>query len=127
MEIAALSAHATATPAWLRQLDTPLGLPAARGQPAESSPDDIRRAAGQFEAIIVRQMLAPSLEPLMAGGLGGGGASAGGGVYGYMLTDTFARAITAGGGFGLADTFAAQLLPPDADQPPTAISLPLAE
>lgn len=62
---------------------------------------DAKKAASQFEAIILRQLLKPSIEPMMSGGLGGSGG-AGGGIYAYMLTDTLANSLSAGGGLGLS-------------------------
>lgn len=81
---------------------------------AKPSPAEVQKAARQFEAIMVRQLLAPSIQPLMeGGGLGGAGAGGGqgGGVYGYLLTDTLATSITQGGGLGLSSVIARQLAP----------------
>lgn len=70
-------------------------------------PAEQRQAvAEQFEAILVRQFLQPSLGSLMGDGQAGGG-----GVYGYMLTDTLAQKLTEGGGLGLAPVLARQLTP----------------
>ncbi|MBX7122545.1 MAG: rod-binding protein [Opitutaceae bacterium] len=76
-----------------------------------ASPSEIKRAASQFEAIILRQLLAPTIEPLMSGGLGGAGAGGGGGVYGYMLTDVLADSLSKGGGLGLSKMLTRQLTP----------------
>jgi flagellar protein FlgJ len=86
----------------------PTGRPA--GSRAARSSDDVSRAAGQFEAIILRQLLTPTIEPLMSGGLGGAGGS-GGGVYGYMLTDVLATSLGAAGGLGLSKMLTQQLTP----------------
>ncbi len=83
----------------------------AAGKP---SPADVQKAARQFEAIMVRQLLAPSIEPMMNGGsLGAAGPAGGqgGGVYGYLLTDTLATSISQGGGLGLASVISRQLSP----------------
>jgi peptidoglycan hydrolase FlgJ len=82
----------------------------AAGRP---SPSDVAKAARQFEAILVRQLLAPSIEPLMNGASLGGsaGSGQGGGVYGYLLTDTLAGSISQGGGLGLASVITRQLAP----------------
>lgn len=70
-------------------------------------PAEQRKAVGeQFEAILVRQFLQQSLGSLM-----GDGKSGGGGVYGYMLTDTLAQKLTEGGGLGLASVITRQLTP----------------
>jgi flagellar protein FlgJ len=76
-------------------------------------PVAIRKAAESFEAIILRQLLTPTIEPLMSGSLGGtpGPASGGGSVYGYMLTDTLANSLSKGGGLGLARMIEKQLTP----------------
>jgi peptidoglycan hydrolase FlgJ len=93
----------------------PLAARADGAAPPKPTPEQLAKAAQQFEAIMVRQLLAPSIEPMMSGGsLGGGeegGASSGGGVYGYMLTDVLATAVTQGGGLGLAGVITRQLKP----------------
>jgi flagellar protein FlgJ len=80
------------------------------GAKAPPTSDQIKAATQQFEAILLRQFLAPAIEPLMSGG-GEGATNSGGGVYGYMLTDTLATALAAGGGLGLAGMFEQQLAP----------------
>jgi flagellar protein FlgJ len=72
---------------------------------------EVKKAASQFEAIILRQLLAPTIEPVMSGGTGGGGQSSGGGVYGYMLTDVLANSLAQGGGLGWAKMLEKQLTP----------------
>jgi peptidoglycan hydrolase FlgJ len=72
---------------------------------------EIKKAASQFEAIILRQLLSPSIEPMMSGGMGGSSQSSGGGVYGYMLTDTLATSLSKGGGLGLAKLLEKQFTP----------------
>lgn len=78
-----------------------------------STPAELQKAARQFEAILVRQLLSPAIQPLMNGSaLGGSGAGGqGGGVYGYLLTDTLSGSIASGGGLGLADVISRQLAP----------------
>jgi len=68
-------------------------------------------AAKQFEAIILRQLLSPAIEPLMSNGLGGKGGNSGGGVYGYMLTDVLAGSLSQAGGLGLSKMLQQQLAP----------------
>jgi len=100
------------------------------GGPKGSTPQEIKKAASQFEAIIMRQLLAPTIEPIMSGG-GGGEKDAGGGIYGYMLTDVLASGLSQGGGLGWARMLEKQLSSahPGADnklnpisKPPTATS-----
>ena len=93
-------------------------LPSARGIPAQPGAADIKKAAGQFEAIILRQLLGPSIEPMMAGGSGAGGA--GGGVYGYLLTDVLCASLGSSGGLGLGRMLEKQLAPPLPPGPPPA-------
>ena len=72
-----------------------------------ASPAEQRAAvASQFEAILVRQMLGKTMESML-----GKEDSAATSVYGDMLTDTFAKQITAGGGMGLAPMIERQLTP----------------
>lgn len=76
-------------------------------------PAEQRQAVGeQFEAILVRQFLQQSLGSLLGDGQAGGG-----GVYGYMLTDTLAQKLAEGGGMGLAPVIARQLTPRGAPVP----------
>ncbi len=115
MSIAPITAatSATAEPAWSRALSAPAGMPSARGTPAQPTPADVKKVAGQFEAIMLRQLLGPSIEPMMSGGLGGSGSSggSGGGVYGYMLTDVLCTSLGASGGLGLGRMLEKQLMP----------------
>ena len=62
--------------------------------------------AGQFEAILVRQMLGKTLTS-MVGNSGGAATS----VYGDLLTESFAQQLTAGKGLGLARVIEKQLTP----------------
>ncbi len=78
---------------------------------ARTSPEDVKKAAQQFEAILMRQLLAPAIEPMMNGSLGGAGSGGGGGVYGFMLTDVLANSISQGGGLGLSTVIQSQLSP----------------
>ncbi len=77
------------------------GAKAPKATDSSRDPAAIKKAASQFEAIILRQLLAPSIEPMMNGSLGGAKGS-GGSMYGYMLTDALSTSIAQGGGLGLA-------------------------
>ena len=82
-------------------------MAAAAGVRANQTPAQQRAAvSGQFEAIMLRQLLGDSLGDLM-----GGEKDAAGGIYGYMLTDVFASKLAAGGGMGLAKVISSQLAP----------------
>jgi Rod binding domain-containing protein len=72
-----------------------------------ASPAEQRKeVAMQFEAILVRQLLGPTMSSML--GKEGGAAS---NVYGDMLTDSFAQQLTRGGGFGLGGMLEKQLAP----------------
>jgi flagellar protein FlgJ len=86
------------------------GVNTSKSANSSRDPAAIKKAASQFEAIILRQLLAPSIEPMMSGGLGGSKDS-GGSMYGYMLTDTLATNLAQGGGLGLARMLEKQLTP----------------
>ena len=60
--------------------------------------EDAQKVGRDFEAILVRQMLAKT----NMGGKGG---------YGDMATEAFASAVTAGGGLGFGKVIADQLAP----------------
>jgi len=86
------------------------GLNGSKSADAARDPAAIKKAASQFEAIIIRQLLAPAIEPVMSGGIGGAKDS-GGGIYGYMLTDALSNNLAQGGGLGLARMLEKQLTP----------------
>lgn len=69
--------------------------------------DQVAAAAGQFEAILLRQFLQESVGKIM----GGKESGAQGGVYGYMLTDVLASKMTEAGGLGLSRVLQQQLSP----------------
>lgn len=83
---------------------------------AAPTPEQVNRTAEQFEAVLLRQLLAPAIEPMMSGGAMGG-ENSGSGVYGYMLTDTLATAMAQGGGLGLAAMFKQQMAPAASPSP----------
>lgn len=118
--LSAISAQSLAGPAWTRAVDASAGQPPsgalAKTRPAQTSPEEVRKAAGQFEAILLRQLLAPSIEPIMSGGLGGASSPGGAGVYGYLLTDVLANSLSAGGGLGLGRMLEKQLSPAPAPE-----------
>ena len=117
------SVNAAAEPAWARELNAPLGMPSARGVPSQPTPADIKKAAGQFEAIILRQLLGPSIEPMMNGGLGdSAGSGGGGGVYSYLLTDVLCSSLGSAGGLGLGRMLEKQLTPPAPPADATTLS-----
>jgi len=82
--------------------------PAPTASGTGNSVPQIQAAAKQFEAIMLRQLLAPVMEPLMSAGAGG---ESGGGVYGYLATDVLATSLSQGGGLGLSKILEKQLTP----------------
>lgn len=99
MHAAAISSATATAAAPARALASPERL--AR-LPADQQ---VQAAAGQFEAILLRQFLQDSVGKLM----NPGGSDAGGGMYGFMLTDVIANQLAGGGGLGLAPIIARQL------------------
>jgi Rod binding domain-containing protein len=84
-------------------------LPPGLGQPGRTArtPAEQRKAvAGQFEAIMLRQLLSQSL-----GAMAGGDDSTSGSIYGYLLTDVFSQKLAQSGGMGLASVIEKQLTP----------------
>jgi flagellar protein FlgJ len=110
MNVAALQAN---SPRAADQIADHVGVKASGSQPLtgkalrNASPAEQRKeVAAQFEAILVRQLLAPTMTSML--GKEGGASS---NVYGDMLTDTFAQQLTRGGGFGLSQMLQKQLTP----------------
>lgn len=81
---------------------------AAGGKPAAlknlPQAEQVRAAAGQFEAIILRSLLQDSTAKLMGQGPAGS-------MYGHLLTDVLATKLSEGGGLGLGGVLAQQLTP----------------
>lgn len=72
----------------------------------------VKAAAGQFEAVLLRQLLQESV-----GKLTGGEKSGGAGMYGFLLTDVLANRIAESGGLGLGRVISQQLGRPGAAVP----------
>lgn len=90
--------------------------PAARAAAPGFNAAAVRRAdpeaqraavASQFEAILVRQLIGPS----MKGMLGGAGGGVAGSVYGDLLSDTLSQQLASGPGLGLGRMLQQQLTP----------------
>ncbi len=75
--------------------------------------------AAQFEAILVRQLLAPTMTSMLGDEKGPANS-----VYGDLMTDTFSQQLTRGGGLGLGRLLQKQLAPraPHAAPNPAASS-----
>ena len=79
--------------------------------PAPGDPrrqDQVRRAAEEFEALFLSQMLAPMFESLQTEGPFGGGA--GEGIYRTLMVQEYGRAIAASGGVGIAEAVQREIL-----------------
>jgi flagellar protein FlgJ len=74
----------------------------AQGGQQSNQPQEIAKAAQQFESILLRQFLSESMKSLAQGGEGGQ-------VYGYMITDSLANSLSESGGMGLSSVLQAQL------------------
>lgn len=88
--------------------------PSARAAP--QVPDDIRRAAEEFESVFLSEMLAPMFEGIDTEGLGGGGM--GEEVFRPMLIEHYASAITSAGGIGIAESIMRELMRLQSAVPP---------
>ena len=98
-------------------------LPMSTATQAEQQPreqDEMRRAAEEFEAVFLSEMLAPMFEGLDTDGLGGGGM--GEQIFRPMLVERYAESISRSGGVGIADSIVrefvrmqqTQVTPPEA-------------
>jgi flagellar protein FlgJ len=96
MNVAAIASSTQPAPADLTQFD----------RAAKPQAEQAKAAAAQFEAILIRQFLNESV-----GNMLGNGKGPEGNVYGYLLTDTLAQSLTAGGGLGLGKVLQQQLSP----------------
>jgi Rod binding domain-containing protein len=68
----------------------------------QKEPAKIAQAAGQFEGVLLRQILGEAMKPLLEKGPGAQ-------VYGYFLTGSLADSIGKAGGLGLGHVLQAQL------------------
>jgi peptidoglycan hydrolase FlgJ len=75
---------------------------------ASVTPESARRAAEEFEALFISEMLAPVFESLDTGGLFGGGQ--GEKIYRSMMVQEYGKAIAKAGGIGIADTVQNEIL-----------------
>lgn len=76
--------------------------------PLAALPPQIRRAAQEFEATFLAQMLQPMFEGLSTDGPFGGGHPEG--VYRSLLIDEYARGMARSGGVGIAAAVGNELL-----------------
>lgn len=90
------------------------------GASAQTTPAQRQKAAQQFEAILVRQLLSQSVGSMM----GGQGHTAGL-MYGDLMTNTLAQNLTAGKGLGLGKLIETQLAPKGAAAAAKLVAKPI--
>jgi Rod binding domain-containing protein len=77
-----------------------------RSQTPSAQNQAMQKAAQEFEAVFLNQMLAPMFEGLSTDGLGGGGV--GEEMFRPMLIDSYAKSIAQSGGVGVAANIVAE-------------------
>ena len=75
---------------------------------APMASDDVRRAAEEFEAVFIAQMMAPMFEGLETDELFGGGP--GEDIYRSVLIEEYGKSIARAGGIGLSDAIQREIL-----------------
>lgn len=71
-------------------------------------PEAVRRAAEDFEAVFLTQMLAPIFATIKTDALFGGGPSED--IYRSLLVEEYGKSIAAAGGIGIADQVQREIL-----------------
>lgn len=98
----------TDAPGFLPLPGAPLPMQHAAPTRAQAhAENEVQRAAREFEAMFLAEMLAPMFENLDTEGLGGGGL--GEQIFRPMLVERYAQAIAQSGGVGLADSIVGEL------------------
>ena len=82
-------------------------LRAMLDNPRASEQQKAAEAAKQFETVMLHQIVKQTMKPVVEGALNKEGA--GHGIYEYFMTQSLAEGLSAGGGFGLADSLTQQL------------------
>jgi len=90
--------------------------------PAEKAPPRLERAAHEFEA----QMMKELMKPLSDGGAlpGGDEDSGSGGALGAFASEALARAVSERGGLGIANAIVHQLAPSGHQNAGTPVTVP---
>ena len=87
----------------------PLPMSTAAQSPQQTREhEDMRRAAEEFEAVFLSEMLAPMFDSLDTDGLGGGGM--GEQIFRPMLVERYAESLSRAGGVGVADSILRELM-----------------
>jgi len=81
-----------------------------RASPAEAAVNlkSAKRAAQEFEALFISEMLAPVFESMDTEGLFGGGQ--GEKIYRSLMVQEYGKAVAQAGGVGIADTVYREIL-----------------
>jgi Rod binding domain-containing protein len=93
-----------------------------QGGAGQQAPDQLRRAAEQFEAVFLGEMLRPMFDGLHTDGLGGGGM--GEEIFRPMLIERYAEALSHAGGVGIADSVVREMMRLQAAQTPSPAPAP---
>jgi Rod binding domain-containing protein len=93
----------------INAVSSPTGLDAAPTITSKDSPEKIREAASQFEALLISQVLKSAHEGEDGGWMGAGEEDETSNTTMGMADEYFARSIAAHGGFGLAKMISAGL------------------
>lgn len=91
-------------------------LPMTQERPQADPNAEMRRAAEEFEAIFLAQMMAPMFDGLQTDGLGGGGM--GEEIFRPLLIEQYAAALSQAGGVGIADSIVRELMRLQETAPP---------
>lgn len=86
--------------------------------PAAPKPEidpKIKKAAAEFESMVIAQMLQPMFEALDSDGMFGGGT--GERMFRPMLVDQYAQAMSKAGGIGIAQSVAEEMMRMQTAQP----------
>lgn len=75
---------------------------------APMASEDVRRAAEEFEAVFIAQMMAPMFQGLETDELFGGGP--GEDIYRSVLVEEYGKSIARAGGIGLSDAIQREIL-----------------
>jgi Rod binding domain-containing protein len=75
-------------------------------QPEPSA--EIKKAAKDFESMLIGQLMAPMFEALKTDGMFGGGS--GEEMFRPMLLEQYAKGITKAGGLGISDSIAREMM-----------------
>lgn len=88
---------------------SPLSLSTlAKPAPQQQPTPEIKKAAKDFEAMLIGQLMAPMFEALKTDGMFGGGS--GEEMFRPMLIEQYAKGVGQAGGIGLADGIAREMM-----------------